>query len=495
MPAIVSAPVPAPHVVTPVVARITPVHVVAPVVTVAHVPPVVTVAHAAPAIAPARVAQIHIAPAIAPLRVAPAHRAGAGCSGTGRAGGRLRARRPAGCRARSARADGPCGHRQGPVRGRRSPHLGPAGRRRCGPPCRAGPRAAPSTKRRPRYPPREYQAPQAREYQAPAPREYSEAPVQRGVCRPGSPPVRSPGRRRVVRRAPSGASSGRRTRRAGLCRTAGRWRRRPPNVRPQAASRNASRGSAPRGALPSHLTPGRAGFLAEQPCEPCGRRAAGGENSSEEISSCVSCNAPLWRRSLLSFPLPRGRCAVTAPQSVTKDDCSARIYEPNYPTWCGDAGQAAREMRVKPTTDPEFLHGVMKANIPTVRTRRTRSSIRHCGRRPSSAPAAGGTTAQRADEGRRRLSQDATPAKSWSQDLINFQRTPGYMATGPVRRRRRRCIGRTPAASDKDAVALISAIKAHQSSAAAASPDALPSTLSAPAHRARRTLRCRRGDG
>src|ERR1700722_9945920 len=55
--------------------------------------------------------------------------------------------------------------------------------------------------------------------------------------------------------------------------------------------------------------------------------------------------------------------AVSAPQSVTTDELQRFIYQANYPTWCGQSGQLARERRVKPTTDPKTMHAIMKANI------------------------------------------------------------------------------------------------------------------------------------
>ena len=170
---------------------------------------------------------------------------------------------------------------------------------------------------------------------------------------------------------------------------------------------------------------------------------------------------------------------VTAPQSVTKDELQRFIYEPNYPTWCGDAGQAAREMRVKPTTDPKFLHGVMKANIPNCAN--TTYAQQHPALWTTAVfgAAAAALLAAR-HEGPPQALQDATHAKTWSQDLVNFQRTPGYMATGPGSAETPTMYRTNAGRINKDAVALISAIKAHQSSAAAASPDALPEHASAP---------------
>ena len=118
-------------------------------------------------------------------------------------------------------------------------------------------------------------------------------------------------------------------------------------------------------------------------------------------------------------PMSTVPAIVTAPQSVTTKELQRYIYAPNYPVWCNTAGQAAREMRVKPTTDPKTMHGIMRANIVDC------AGAPYAQQHPALwntavfAASAAALIAAR-HEAPAQAFQDATHAKNWSADIAGF---------------------------------------------------------------------------
>jgi hypothetical protein len=168
--------------------------------------------------------------------------------------------------------------------------------------------------------------------------------------------------------------------------------------------------------------------------------------------------------------------AVSAPQSVKNSELQRYIYAPNYPTWCGAAHQAAMAMRVKPTTDPKTLHGVMKANIAECANTSYAKQHPQLWNTAVFAGAAAALLAARHEPPAHAV-QDATHAKNWSADLINFTHSPGAGRPGPgnnLPSSYRTDAGRI----NNDAVALLNALQA--ASATPASPDLLPDHVTAP---------------
>jgi hypothetical protein len=167
--------------------------------------------------------------------------------------------------------------------------------------------------------------------------------------------------------------------------------------------------------------------------------------------------------------------AVSAPQSVTTQELQRYIYQANYPTWCGAASQAAREMRVKPTTDPKTLHGVMKANITEC------ANTPYAQQRPALwntavfGAAAAALLAARHESAAAAI-QDATHAKNWSADIVKFTHSPGPGNGGPSSNTP--SMYRTNAGRiHNDANALLEAL---QKAGSGASNDGLPSHVSGP---------------
>lgn len=167
--------------------------------------------------------------------------------------------------------------------------------------------------------------------------------------------------------------------------------------------------------------------------------------------------------------------AVSAPQSVTTQELQRYIYQASYPTWCGAASQAAMEMRVKPTTDPKTLHGVMKANISEC------ANTPYAQQRPALwntavfGAAAAALLAARHEPPAAAI-QDATHAKNWSADLVKFTHSPGPGNGRPTTNTP--SMYRTEAGRmHDDAVALLSAL---QKSASGANNDGLPSHVTGP---------------
>ena len=172
----------------------------------------------------------------------------------------------------------------------------------------------------------------------------------------------------------------------------------------------------------------------------------------------------------------RAATAVSAPQSVTTEELQRYIYQASYPTWCGAANQAAMEMRVKPTTDPKTLHGVMKANITEC------ANTPYAQQRPALwntavfGAAAAALLAARHEPAAAAI-QDATHAKNWSADIVKFTHTPGPAHGGPS--------GNTPSMYrtnagriNSDATALLAGLQ--KSGSAGSHGDGLPSHVSSP---------------
>jgi hypothetical protein len=164
---------------------------------------------------------------------------------------------------------------------------------------------------------------------------------------------------------------------------------------------------------------------------------------------------------------------MSAQQSVTTGELQRYIYQANYPTWCGAAGQAAREMRVKPTTDPKALHGVMKANIPQCANTPYAQQHPALWNTAVFAAAAAALLAARHEPAAEAL-RDATHAQNWSDDIVKYMRQPTGAAGTPSMYRTN--AGRI----HSDAVALIASLKTEAAGASAPS-DALPAHVSAPA--------------
>ncbi len=169
---------------------------------------------------------------------------------------------------------------------------------------------------------------------------------------------------------------------------------------------------------------------------------------------------------------------VSASQSVTTDELQRFIYQADYPTWCGAAGAAAREMRAKPSTDPKTMHGIMKANIPECANTSYAQSHPALWTTAVFGAAAAALIAARHETGAQAL-EDAHHAKTWSGDLAGFVHTPGPAMMGRPGASTTPSMYRTNAGRiNRDAIALISALK---SSASAPVPnDGLPEHATTP---------------
>jgi len=166
---------------------------------------------------------------------------------------------------------------------------------------------------------------------------------------------------------------------------------------------------------------------------------------------------------------------ASVPQSVPTAELQRYIYQANYPNWCGAAGQAVREMRVKPSTDPKVMHGIMKANITECANTPYAQQHAAVWNTAVFGAAAAALIAARHETGAAAI-QDATHAKNWSEDIVKFTHQPGAGSGGPsqytpsmYRTNANRMHG--------DAVALLAALK---SSSSGATPDALPAHVQGP---------------
>jgi hypothetical protein len=158
---------------------------------------------------------------------------------------------------------------------------------------------------------------------------------------------------------------------------------------------------------------------------------------------------------------------VWAAHGVTAGELQKFIYSGIYPNWCGAAGQAAREMRVKPTTDPKVLHGIMKANITECANTSYAQQRAPLWNMAVFGAAAAALLAARHEPPGLAL-RDATHARNWSADIVKFTHNNPYA----LRNTNSPSMYRTGAyRMNQDAIALIAAINA---SMAAPPSDALP---------------------
>jgi hypothetical protein len=165
---------------------------------------------------------------------------------------------------------------------------------------------------------------------------------------------------------------------------------------------------------------------------------------------------------------------VSAPQQVTIGELQRYIYAPSYPTWCYQAGEAARKMRVKPSTDPATMHAIMSANI--LNCANTTYAQQHASLWNTAVFAASAAALIAArNEPPAQAYQDATHAKNWSADIAGFTRADagasGLNSSTPSMYRTN--AGRI----NTDAVALLAAIQTAAASAPPSTPapaDALP---------------------
>ncbi len=170
--------------------------------------------------------------------------------------------------------------------------------------------------------------------------------------------------------------------------------------------------------------------------------------------------------------------SVSAPQSVTTDELQRFIYQADYPTWCGQSGQLARELRAKPTTDPKTMHAIMKANISECANTSFGQSHPALWTTAVFGAASAALLAARHETGAQAL-KDADHAKKWSNDLVNFVHTPGPGMMGRPGANTQPSAYRTNAGRiNRDADALIAALKGSASSTAP--NDNLPEDVAAP---------------
>lgn len=174
--------------------------------------------------------------------------------------------------------------------------------------------------------------------------------------------------------------------------------------------------------------------------------------------------------------IPAAAAAQTStPQDVTTGELQRYIYQASYPTWCGSSQQAAAQMRVKPTTDPAFLHSVMKANI--TQCANTSYAQNHAALWNTAVfSAASAALLAARHEPMPQAMVDAKHARNWSTDLAGFVHTtgPGVPGNGP----NVGSVYRTNATriqSDADAL-----IETYEASASTGSPDQLPDHVGAP---------------
>ena len=170
--------------------------------------------------------------------------------------------------------------------------------------------------------------------------------------------------------------------------------------------------------------------------------------------------------------------AVAVPQQeLTNGELQRFIYQPNYPTVCGAAAQAAREMRVKPTTEPAFLHRVMKANITECAATQWAEQHPPLWNTAVFGAAAAALLASRHEPPGEAL-RDARHAKDWAEDLMGYVHQPGAGMPGPgknIPSMYRTDAGRI----HRDALAIISSIQGS-GEAASAGGDGLPRHLQGP---------------
>jgi hypothetical protein len=171
--------------------------------------------------------------------------------------------------------------------------------------------------------------------------------------------------------------------------------------------------------------------------------------------------------------------AVSAPQSVTTDELQRYIYQADYPTWCGQSGQLARDLRAKPTTDPKTMHAIMKANIAECANTSYAQSHPALWTTAVFGAASAALLAARHETGAQAM-KDAEHAKKWSSDLVNFVHQPGPAMMGRPGANTTPSMYRTNAGRiNRDAEALITALKSTASSTTAPN-DNLPDDVPAP---------------
>jgi len=170
---------------------------------------------------------------------------------------------------------------------------------------------------------------------------------------------------------------------------------------------------------------------------------------------------------------------VTAPHNVSTEELQRFIYRNTYPNWCGAAGMAAREMRVKPSTDPSVMHGIMRANINDCANQTYAQQHPGLWNTAVFAASAAALIAARHEAPAAAL-RDATHAKNWSADIVAYTRQQNTYRQSGSPSPYRTDAGRI----NRDATTLIGAIQTAMANAPAAAPvaDATPDVL--PTHAA-----------
>lgn len=180
---------------------------------------------------------------------------------------------------------------------------------------------------------------------------------------------------------------------------------------------------------------------------------------------------------LLMLPLLAFVTSVSPPQEVPNGELQRFIYMGNYPTWCGEAQVLTRRMRVNPSTDPAFLREVMVATIQNCANTNHALQNAPLWNQAVFAGAAAALLAARHQSLSGAL-RDATYAKDWSAEIINFVHRPGPGRPGSGRNipsQFRTDAGRI----NRDADTLIAAIHAASRSTQPA-PDSLPNEIPVP---------------
>lgn len=180
--------------------------------------------------------------------------------------------------------------------------------------------------------------------------------------------------------------------------------------------------------------------------------------------------------SLAAIPASVAAQTTSTPQDVTTVELQRYIYQASYPTWCGSSQQAAAQMRVKPSTDPVFLHSVMKANITQCANTPYAQNHAALWNTAVFSAAAAALLASR-NEPLPQAMVDAKHARNWSSDIAGFVHTtgPGVPGNGPnIGSVYRTNAGRI----QSDADALIETYEAQASTGS--SPDQLPDHVGAP---------------
>jgi hypothetical protein len=139
-----------------------------------------------------------------------------------------------------------------------------------------------------------------------------------------------------------------------------------------------------------------------------------------------------YLKTVLLLTIPLGLLAVTTAtnQSVPTTELQRYIYQAKYPIWCGNATMTANQMRAKPSTDPKFMHEVMKANIAECANTQFAQQNPAVWNTAVFAAAAAALIAARHEEPPQSI-RDATHAKKWSKVLVNFVHQPGAAVPGP----------------------------------------------------------------